>query len=726
MRQELMRLSLGRNPSRRISFFLLITLISVILLPVLAAEVTKVYVSAGEDVSIMAPPELADQNFGQDVYLVSGYLYSEVKYCSGGPCMILLENQPAITLLKFEIPQTEGELSSVELHLPVKGMEYYLPSNDLSDLCRFSVALVDVSFSESKVTWEELSDGVPWDPEEHLNEIGTFYVTPENSTPLVLDLTDYLKDLVKPGAEIRLAIAPSPKWWEYSWDEDMGCSIYMTSSESGGAPVLLLKYGEEEAEEAPMYIPIIKPWAFKLPKVPFNVGGEEQEPIPLPEIPPKEIPKLQPKIEPPPGIPEQPELSPPEEPKPPAQEYPPTFSLIMQPALVSVAPGSSAAFTVEVIPHYGFSDWVSLEVVGGPSGSEVQVSPEKLNPIAAIKPEAKVVVNVPEWVPAGNYLIKVVGKGGQLEDSASAWLQVKPITAPQPQPQPQPQPEPGGQDFYLVVDSLHYSTVPGRAVTIKVEVKALAGFSSPVELSLANLPPKSMYLVHGSPIQPGDVGVVRILPSKETPLGSYKLMIVGSSGDLTRSVETILYIGSTTTTTPPLTTKQSQTSMTQSTTLKLILGSYLLETAVGVPVRTKITVSSGQQGKISLEFNAPEDVKVHINKTKLDPGESTLIYLTANVPGTYEVRLRAYQLKAKDEKVLRLRVKGESPSIGAKSRTLSPASRTPPTQEGAETRISRPSRRQEVSDLGLILLALVIILLTILVFALMRRRTGEE
>ena len=672
---------------------------------------TKVYVSAGGDVSIMAPPELADKNFGQDTYLVSGYLYREAKYCSGGPCLVLLENQPAITLLKFEIPQTEGDLSSVELLLPVTGIKYYLPSNDLSDLCRFSVALIDVPFSESKVTWKELSNGVSWNPEDHLNELGTFYVAPSNSTPLVLDLTDHLKGLVKPGAEIRLAIAPSPVWWKYTWDEDMGCSIYMTSSEGGGAPVLLLKYGEEEAEETPVYFPMVKPWSFKLPKVSFDVGEEEQEPIPLPKISPKEIPKLQPKVVPPPGTPEQPK--PPEGPKPPTQEYPPTFSLAMQPDILSVEPGSSATFTVEVIPHYGFSDWVSLEVKGGPTGSEMEVSPSKLNPVAATKPEAKVVVKVPGWTPPGNYLVKVLGKSGQLEDSASAWLQVKPTSET---PKLQPQPKEG--DFYLVVDSSHYSTVPGRAVTIRVKVKALAGFSSPVGLSLANPPPNSIYVIHNSPVQPENAGIVRILPSKETPTGSYKLMIVGSSDDLTRSVETILYIGpiatSSTTTAP--------TPMAQSTTLRLTLDKYTLETTAEVPVRTRITVSSGQQGKILLEYEAPEGVKVQINKTKLDPSDSTLIYLTASAPGTYEVRLRASQLGIKDEKVLKLVVK-EAPSTRA-AKSEVPTTRTSRTQKGAETTVSRPGHL-ETLDIIFVMLIIIIALLIALVLVLARKRSGE-
>ncbi len=691
------------------AYLSLVIALSLFLLPMLAAEMTKVYVSAGEDVSIMAPPELADKNFGQDTYLVSGYLYREVKYCSGGPCLILLENQPAITLLKFEIPQTEGDPSSVELLLPVTSIKYYLPSNDLSDLCRFSVSLVDIPFSESEVTWKELSDGIPWNPEDHLSELGTFYVTPSNSTPLVLDLTDYLKNMVKPGAEIRLAITPSPIWWKYTWDEDMGCSIYMTSSEGGGAPVLLIKYGEEKAEEAPMYFPIVKPWAFKPPKIPFNVGEEEQEPIPLPKIPPKEIPKLQPKIEPPPGIPEQPK--PPEEPKPPAQEYPPTFSLMMQPALLSVEPGSSATFTVEVVPHFGFSDWVSLEVKGGPSGSEMQVSPSKLNPVAAIKPEAKVVVKVPEWTPPGNYLVKVLGKSGQLEDSASAWLQVKPTSEA---PKTQPQPKEG--DFYLLTDSSHYSTVPGRAVTIRVEVKVLAGFSAPVDLSLTNLPPNSIYVIHNSPVQPGDVGIVRILPSKEVPTGSYKLMIVGSSDDLTRSVETILYIGSVST--PSATT--AQTPMAQGTTLKLTLDKYTLETTAKVPVRTRITVSSGQQGKILLEYEVPEGVKVQINRTKLDPGDSTLIYLTADAPGTYEVRLRASQLGAKDEKVLKLVVKGtpSTKATGSEGSTTRIASQT---QKGPETIIPRP----ELGTLDMAFLLFIIILFVTFVSVLTRKRSGQ-
>lgn len=706
-------MDLGRD-IRGGAYLSLVLALSLFLLPMLAAEVTKVYVFAGEDVSIMAPPELADKNWGQDEYLVSGYVYRKVEHCSSGnkPCLVYLENQPAITLLKFKIPQTKGDPSSVELLLPSTYMEYDLPSSDLSDLCRFSVSLVDVPFSESEVTWEELSGGNSWNPEDHLSELGTFYVTPSNSTPLVLDLTDHLKGMIKAGAEIKLAIAPSPLWWNYNWDEWMGCSIYMSSSEGNGAPALLIEYGKEGSEEAPLPFPIVKPWAIKLPEIPFNVGGGGQEPIPLPKNLPKEIPKLQPKVEPPPDIPKK-VPKPPEGSEPPAQGYPQTFSLMMHPDLLSVGPGASATFTVEVVPHYGFSDWVSLEVKGGPSGSEIQLIPSKVNPVAATNPEAKVVVKVPEWTPPGNYLVKVSGKSGELGDSASAWLQVKSSEAKKPQPQPKE------GDFYLLTDSPHYSTVPGRAVTIRVKVKTLAGFSAPVDLSLSGLPPNSVYITHNSPVEPGGMGIVRILPSKEAPTGGYKLMIVGTSDDLTRSVETVLHIGSATSTT-------TGTSMAQGSPLELTLDKYTLETETGVPVRTRITVSSGQQGKISLEYEVSEGVEVQMNKSELDPGDSTLIYLAASAPGNYEVRLRASQLGAKDEKVLRLIVKeGHSGTevTGPRSltsRTSRTQRATEQTQRSTETAASR-LERIGATEVMVMLLALIAVLLIILIILARRR-----
>jgi len=682
------------------------------LIPVSGSQ--KAYVFVYEDVSIMAPPELASSNYGDDTYLVSGYIYREVKQCSGGPCLINLEKDPAFILLKFK-PSSAlvWEPSRVELHLSALWLDYYLPSSDFYSLCRFSISLVDVDFSEDDVTWKEVKEGVPWNPEDHLKPLGTFFVTPQNSSHLVIDLTDQLKGMIGPGSEIRLAIAPSPEWWKYGWEEGMGCSLYIRSSEGKSPPYLLLmketQDQEQEQEQKKSAFPIYKIPVPQLPKIEIPESmdpGEDGEKIPLPDIPVQKIPKLQPKVIPPPNVPENPE---PGNPPQPQQEYPPTFSLHMDPPILSVYPGGDAVFTVQVVPFFGFSQPVKLKVIGGPQDSLIQVIPNTINPAAAPKPEAKLVIEVNKEAPPGNYIIQVEGSGGGLKNTASAWLQVKPIKKPQ-QTSTQTQAQSTSltstetaasseSDFQLELDSDLYETSPGRAVTMWVKLIPVGGFNQPVDLSVTGVPPGSLFLIHNSPLTPDQKAALRILPGEETPPGSYEVIVMGSYGNLIRFDKATLRV------------KGSEKSISTGTggegvrdvgksESEIRVRDTSLVSRVGVPVKTIVTAISAPKGSIGLEVLAPREVIVRFDKTILKRGESTYVYLTPRAPGDYEVKIMTRD--GGSEVTIRLRV----------------APTTPITRTAAGAGELSTSTTQKVGYLSMPVVTMLILLLTLLILAL--------
>ncbi len=676
----------------------------------------KAYVFSYEDVSIMAPLELASGNYGDDDYLVSGYLYREVKHCSGGPCLITLENDPAFILLKFK-PSSAlvWKPTRVELHLSALWLDYYLPSNDFSSLCRFSISLVDVDFSENEVTWKELKKGVPWDPEAHLKPLGTFFVSPYNSSHIVLDLTDQLKGLIGPGSEVRLAITPSPEWWNYGWEEGMGCSLYIRSSEGGAPPYLLLEKETEGQEQGsplpPIKIPI--PQSLPLIEIPESIDpGYDDEKIPLPDIPVEKIPKLQPKVIPPPNAPENPEA--PEQPSQPEPEYPPTFSLHIDPPLLSVYPGEKAVFSVQVIPFFGFSAPVELQGTGGPQGSAIQVLPDTVNPAAAPKPETKVVVSVSDDAPPGNYLIQVKGTGGELENTVSAWLQVKPVKkSPQTFTQTQTKSTPistgtlpsGGADFLLKLDHELYETYQGRAVTMWIEVLPIGGFDQPVDLSVTGVPPGSLFLIHNTPLTPGQKAALRILPGEETPTGSYDLVIVGSHEDKIRLAKATLKVKGPT---------EKGASSGEGGKGELKVGETLIKVSdsslvarVGVPVRTVVTALSTAGETVSLEVRAPPEVIVKLNKTTLKQGESTYVYMTARSPGEYEVRIWA---------------RGTSSAATIKLKAVSSI----PVRTGTSEAMTQTRTSPGIDLLWITALLLLIFLIALLLVLMRRRKISRE
>ena len=258
-------------------------------------ETVKVYIYSSADVSILAHPDFADENFANMEELIAGYLYIYEDPCEEGqPCLLILTSEDFFTLLKFQVPEPQGEeIKKILLYLPAKSMEWYLPEDDFKRLCKFSLARFTTDFSESEVTWNELKPGVSWDPWDYVDKLGSFYINPDNTTPFILDLTDELKDQLMSKGELRLAIVPDPEWWEYGgWEEWMGCYFYMASSEGGKAPMLLIEYGPKEVEPEP-----IPPVAYLPPEslVPTDLGAlidslmgeggeEEQDYVPFPDI----------------------------------------------------------------------------------------------------------------------------------------------------------------------------------------------------------------------------------------------------------------------------------------------------------------------------------------------------------------------------------------------------------------------------------------------------------
>ncbi len=699
-------------------------------------DVLKVYISPAADLTVVEHPEDEESNYGYMEYLDVGYLWTEGQYCGGGPCISILQKWDVITLLKYELPDPGGwEVKRVFLIIPATYLYYDLPGDDYSELCRFAIAKFDHIFFEDQTTWGHWmkDEGAAWDPWDYVIPVAGFYVTPSTGSPIVIDLTDELRDRIQEAGDFYMALAPLLEWEGYEWGPGMTCQLLFSSSESNqGGPVLYVEYGPKEYEVEGYGLPDI-PFIPQDPPIPPNLGdiisameGEGGEPVPLPDIPwdqISEIPKIViPQI---PILPTPVPTLPPPPTMPPPPEYPPTFSLQMTPALQSVQAGGTVTFTVHVIPHFGFSDWVQLSASGGPAGSSITLTPPSVNPAAATKPEATLTVQIPGWAPPGNYLITVVGQSGQLLDSASAWIMV------QPQPGQPEQPPAGAEgDFYLIVSPKEQSTTQGVAATFEVYVQPVGDFQEDVDLFLVNPPQGSKFIVHGSPVHPGSAAHVRVLPTEGTPPGTYELMLIAAGGGIHRSTSAFLNVESKSAAGTPTSPETSPPPGGAAAAIELLVGEPSLTAPPGQKVRTwlAVTVTHGHADVASFEVvEADPGVHYELSAQQASPGDRVILYLWAESPGSYTIRVRATAGGAQDEKVIGLSVSGAgaggTPEPGcteAGCRVTRPPESSPGPREGGgmvgllEIRLW--------PDLIVFLLAALVVLLVLLLIVVSRRR----
>jgi len=89
-------------------------------------------------------------------------------------------------------------------------------------------------------------------------------------------------------------------------------------------------------------------------------------------------------------------------------------------------------------------------------------------------------------------------------------------------------------DFNVTVTPSSRLSRQGQMVTFSVSVSAIAGFSSPVVLSVSGCPPQSFCAFSKNPTLPGSV-LLAVASTSSTPLGTYSIQVTGASGSLVHS-----------------------------------------------------------------------------------------------------------------------------------------------------------------------------------------------
>ncbi len=197
---------------------------------------------------------------------------------------------------------------------------------------------------------------------------------------------------------------------------------------------------------------------------------------------------------------------------------PPDFSISAGPVSQSVTPGGSTTYTMTITPVNGFNGPVSFTANGLPSTASATFSP---NPASGA---STLTITTTTAIQTGTYPFTITGTSGSLTHSTPASLTV--ASAP---------------DFGLSMTPPFQSIPRGSLTMFSLTVTPMAGFSSPVSLSVTGLPNGVLAIISPNPAPSGAV-TLTIWTSYTAPAGSYPFTVTGTGGGMTHSTGATLVL----------------------------------------------------------------------------------------------------------------------------------------------------------------------------------------
>jgi hypothetical protein len=196
----------------------------------------------------------------------------------------------------------------------------------------------------------------------------------------------------------------------------------------------------------------------------------------------------------------------------------PDFGMSVTPASQTVVVGNGTNFNVTITPAGGFSGQVTLSVDGLPTGANGTFTP---NPATG---SSSLAVTTATTTPTGSYPLTIRGVSGTLNHSATATLVVSP--AP---------------DFSLSATPSS-RTVGGTvsSTTYNLTITPINNFNSPVTLSASGPLIGALGTFSPNPATTSSTLTVSIMSN--TPAGTYTLTLTGTSGSLTQSTTVTLVV----------------------------------------------------------------------------------------------------------------------------------------------------------------------------------------
>jgi hypothetical protein len=198
----------------------------------------------------------------------------------------------------------------------------------------------------------------------------------------------------------------------------------------------------------------------------------------------------------------------------------PGFSLAGSPGSQSTVPGGSATYTVTATPFNGFSGTVGLTVSGCPTGATCTLNPTSLNlPPAA---NSTLTVQTTSSTPTGNYVLTITGKSGALTQSTTVALVVS--------------------TFSISATPASVIIKKGASTTYSAKITPANGFNGVVTFSVTGLPSLATAKFNPASVTGSGSSTLTVSTAKKTPVGTYSLKIIGTSGPLALSTTVSLTV----------------------------------------------------------------------------------------------------------------------------------------------------------------------------------------
>jgi hypothetical protein len=195
---------------------------------------------------------------------------------------------------------------------------------------------------------------------------------------------------------------------------------------------------------------------------------------------------------------------------------PPDFKISANPIHVVVQANSNGFSTITITGLNGFSSTVSLTLSSTP-GLVANISPHNITGSGSATLTVSAAV-------AGNYTSIITGTSGSLSHSATVFVN---ITAPQPPP-----------DFTITAGPTSQSVSRGSTTSFTITITGKNGFNGTVTLTATVSPVvrNGPTITLPSTVGPFSNSTLTVSTVHKTPLGSYTITIMATSGSLTHSV----------------------------------------------------------------------------------------------------------------------------------------------------------------------------------------------
>jgi hypothetical protein len=195
------------------------------------------------------------------------------------------------------------------------------------------------------------------------------------------------------------------------------------------------------------------------------------------------------------------------------------FSLSATPASRSVSPGGGTTYSATVTPLAGFSGTVSFSATGFPPGATASFNPASVTASGS----TTLSVSTSGTTPPGSYTLAMTATSGSLSHTVNVTLVVT-------------------GDFSISATPSSVTVARGGNATYTVTIAAAAGFSGTVNFSASGLPQNATARFSPVSVVNSGTSVLTVRTRKNTPRGTYLLIVTGTSGNRVHSASVNLVV----------------------------------------------------------------------------------------------------------------------------------------------------------------------------------------